>query len=451
MQKYIANYKDNIKVALPVIISQAGQTLTNLVDTMMIGHYNTLSLSASAFVSSVFIIFLVFGIGFSSGLTPLVGKAYGENSYNNTGVLLQNSLLLNIIIGFLILITLNSSTPLLYHMGQATEVVDAGKNYFKIMSWSLLPIMVFFSFKQFGEGVQSTKPAMFITLGCNLLNIFLNYLFIYGNWGFEEMGLDGAGYATLIARILMAISMASYILGKAHFRKFIHTFFTSSINKKTLKEVLQISFPISLQYIMEVAAFGIGSILVGNVGKTEIAAHQIVIGIVSTTFMMSSGLAAAITIRTSNELGKNNIQKVRTITWSGLHIVIAFMIITSIVFILGKDFFPSLHTNDMEVIRIAAPLMVIAGLFQLFDGTQVVSFGGLRGISDVKIPTFIAFIAYWVISLPIGYILTFPLGFREAGIWYGFLCGLGTSSILLTLRFNYVTKKLLKRSSADSL
>ncbi|MEH0157518.1 MATE family efflux transporter [Limibacter armeniacum] len=440
LRKYVAHYRDNLKLAIPVVISQAGQTLTNVADNVMIGHYNTLSLSAAAFVNSVFVIFLVLGIGFSIGLTPLVGQAFGQQKYEDTGHLLKHSLLLNVVLSLIVLIILNNSTPLLYHLGQEAEVVTTGITYFKVLNWSMLPIMVFFTFKQFAEGVSSTKPAMVMTLISNGLNVFLNYLLIYGNWGFPELGLDGAGYATLTARIAMALGMAYYTMSSKRFRAFLNTFFDLSYVWSTFKSILKISFPISMQFVMEVAAFAIGAIMVGKIGKTEIAAHQIAIGMASVTFMIASGVASAVTIRTSNQLGAGKIGEARLLTWSALHIIILFMCMTSVVFMLGNRLIPSLHTPDEAVIRIAAPMMIVAAFFQLVDGIQVVTFGALRGISDVKIPTIIAFFAYWVIALPAGYIMAFYLGFNELGIWYGFLLGLSTAAILLTIRFHFATR-----------
>ncbi|GAA4849453.1 MATE family efflux transporter [Algivirga pacifica] len=441
-KKYINHYQENFRLAVPVVIAHIGQMLTNIADNVMTGHYSTLSLSASAFMNSVFIIVMVFGIGFAQGLTPLIGKAIGQKELQRTGHLLRHSLLLNTAVVAILLLILNNTTPLLFHMGQVDEVVREGIPYYKVINWSLLPMIVFFSFKQFAEGNASTKPAMIITLGANVLNVIINYILIFGKWGAPEMGLIGAGIATLIARVTMAIAMAAYILYTPRFKEHLKGFYERSISSTLLWDLIKVSFPIALQVVMEVAAFAIGGIMVGQLGKNEIAAHQIAISLSSVTFMMANGLSAAITIRNSGAHGQNNYTEARDISWAGLHMVIIFMLFSSVVFILGSEWMASLYTPDLTVVKMAIPMIGIAALFQLFDGIQVLSFGALRGISDVKNPTIIAFIAYWLVSLPTGYLLAFHSPLRELGVWVGFLAGLSTASVLLTLRFHKITRKM---------
>jgi MATE family multidrug resistance protein len=339
----------------------------------------------------------------------------------------------------LLFIALEAFTHYMPRLGQSPDVLRLAVPYYHLLNWSLVPLLLFFTFKQFAEGVESTKPAMVITLFVNVLNIFLNYLLIFGHWGFEAMGLVGAGYATLIARVLQAVLMIAYVLSVRYFRPFVHELFRWRFGKAFFWHILQISIPIGLQYIIEVGAFAAGAIMIGWLGEAPLAAHQIAIGLAALTFLMASGIATAVTIRTSNLLGAGQVRQVRIATTAGLHLGIAFMTFTALGFLLGYQWLPSLHTTDATVIEIASGLMLIAAVFQIFDGIQVTNLSALRGIADVRIPTLLALLAHWGVSLPIGYLLAFHFGFEEKGIWMGFLSGLLTMALLTLNRFFRIT------------
>jgi len=341
--------------------------------------------------------------------------------------------------------------PLMDYMGQEKEVIEESKPYFFVIAISIIPLMLFYNFKQFNEGVESTKPTMYIALGSNALNVFLNYLFIYGHWGFPEMGLLGAGYATLISRIVMAIALAVYTLKAPFFAPFVQEMKNTRIRLSECLKIYRIGIPIAGQMLMEVTLFALGAIMIGWIGKNELAAHQAIISVAALTYMIANGLAAGTTIRVSNQLGKGNFIDMRKAAHVGIAMGVVFMTVTAILFVLFRQELPALFVKDdeIEVIMIGAQLMVIAGFFQLFDGIQVVALGALRGLHDVKIPTFLTFIAYWVLGMPTCYLLAFTFGIGVEGIWYGFLVGLGSASVLLAIRFEKTSKKIIAREQSS--
>jgi MATE family multidrug resistance protein len=287
---------------------------------------------------------------------------------------------------------------------------------------------------------------MIVTIGSNVVNIFLNYVLIYGKLGFPALGLNGAGYATLISRIFLAIVMWMYIRKSSQYRPYLALFKTIRLQWKKAKEMLRIGLPAGLQFMFEVGAFGMSTIMIGWFGAKALAAHQIVINMASVSYMMASGLAASATIRVGNQLGKKDFGTLREVAFSTFIMVIIFMSCFAMLFIVGRSFLPSFYIHDPEVIAIASTLMIIAGLFQLSDGIQVVGLGSLRGLADVKIPTIFTFIAYWIIALPLGYILGFTFNLGVNGIWIGLSCGLTLSAVLLFFRFKNITKRMENRT-----
>lgn len=445
-RKYYAYYRQNLQLAIPVIVSQAGQMITGIVDNAMVGHVDKTLLAASAFSNSVYHMVMLFGLGFTIGLTPLVGNAFGVRDYAKIGSLFRHSLILNFLMSVVLIALLILVESQLHRFGQEEAVLKEAYPYFRILTYSLLPHLLFMTAKQFAEGVASTKPAMVFTITSNLLNIFLNYLLIYGKWGFAPMGLVGAGIATLCARIFQALAMWAYVLSSKRFRPFLRRFFEKAFNRVTFREIFVLSFPIAFQIIIEVFAFAFGTIMMGWVGSTELAAHQIALGLASLTFLMASGFSTAVTIKASELVGAKQIQQARTAVYAGLHLTLLFMSLSAMFFMTFRYFLAALHTQDTEVIAVTVHLLIIAAMFQLFDGTQILALGALRAIADVKVPTFIVFIGHGLITVPVGYWAAFVLNLKETGIWIGFLAGLMTVSVLLMLRFELASKKILKNA-----
>lgn len=443
-KSYKLYYLSTLALAGPVMISQLGHTLVHTADSIVVGHFaGTVPLAAVSLVHSVFMIVMVIGIGISYGLTPLIAQENGRKNYVECGVLLSNSLWINVLAGALLFcLVYFGSMAAVDHLDQDPDVVREAKPYLFILSLSMMPLMVFNAFKQFAEGLGFTKQAMRITIWGNVLNVLLAIVFVKGMFGLKPMGISGVGYATLIDRFLMAIVMGTYVFRSIDFKRYLQQFRLLYLDGARCLAILKIGAPVAMQYVFEVGAFAAAAVMAGTIGASEQAAHQVAITLAAMTYMMASGIAAATTIKTGNSFGQRNFPRLRRFAISSYHIVLVFMGITALLFALLSQYLPWIFTKDTLVIGIAAQLLVIAGLFQLFDGTQVVGLGILRGIGDVNIPTLITFVAYWVIGLPVAYGLGLALGFGVLGIWYGLTLGLLTSSVLLYLRYRKVSGKL---------
>jgi MATE family multidrug resistance protein len=441
--KYKAHYRDNLNLAIPVVISQLGHTLVQTSDTIIVGHFaGTVSLAAVSLANSIFIITLVIGIGISYGITPLIAQHNGRNNYAECGQLLSNSLFINIITGVVLFtLTFFGSQLLLDHLDQTPAVVHQAKPFLVLLGLSIIPMLVFNTFKQFAEGLGFTKQAMMISIWGNLFNICLGIVLVKGLFGISPMGVKGVGYSTLADRCIMGTVMGIYVFRSANFRKYLKGFVLTNISRLRCLQLLRIGAPVALQYTFEISAFSAAAIIIGTIGYHEQAAHQVAINLASITYMMASGLSAAAAIKSGNYFGSNEHQKLRHSAISSYHIVLVFMLIAASVFTIFNHLLPWIYTSDRVVISIAAQLLIIAAFFQLFDGTQVVGLGILRGMGDVNIPTLITFIAYWVVGLPVGYLLGLQMHLGVKGVWYGLVLGLMVSSILLFFRFQFISRK----------
>lgn len=439
---YIPFYKRNLHLAFPIVLSQMGQVSVSLVDNMMVGHVGTTELAAAAFANSVFIIGMVFGMGVTLGLTPLVGVSFGKKDVHSTVTWLKNGMLSHLIAAVFLALIMFGVYFLLPFMNQPEDVLELAKPYFLLLCISYLPFMMFFSIKQFFEGIGNTKMAMHITLTANVVNVLVNYIFIFGKMGAPAMGLIGAGIGTLTSRILMPIMFVAYIVwNKEHLEYFVK----ARMEKLSLERIirlLKIGIPIGFQLIVEVTAFAVGAVMMGWLGEIPLAAHQVAMGMASFTYMISLGVSQANTIRVSHQIGVKDFVSMRSAAFASTHLVLAFMSLAALVFIFGRELLPYLFTVDPAVVNIAASLLIIAAIFQFFDGLQVVMQSTLRGMADVTVPMFIAFIAYLLIGLPTSYVFAFNFGIGPEGIWYGYVVGLAVAGILFYFRFKNNLKKL---------
>lgn len=443
--KYRPYYQANLKLAIPVVISQMGHILVQTADSIVVGHFaGTIALAAVSLVNSIFMITLVTGIGIAYGLTPLVAQENGRENYQECGKLLLNSLVLNLITGVLLYVLVYfGSLSIIDYLDQAPEVVFLAKPYLSLLSFSIIPLMIFLTFKQFAEGLGFTKQAMSISIWGNVLNIVLGIILVKGMFGIKSMGVSGVGIATLVDRVLMMIAMMIFVFRSRYFKEYLKSFGWSAFDKLRCKKLLKIGAPVALQYTFEVGAFGGAAILVGTLGAVQQAAHQVAISLASMTYMMASGVSTAATISAGHNYGKKNFTQLRLSAVSNYHIMLVLMSTTALIFIILNKFLPWLYTSDESVIVIAAQLLIIAGFFQLFDGAQVVGLGILRGIGDVNIPTIITFVAYWIIGLPCGYYFGIASELGVLGIWYGLTLGLLVSAGLLFFRFHYYSQKMI--------
>ena len=429
-----------------------GHSFVQFADNIMVGQLGTAELAAVSLGNSFVFIAMSLGIGFSTAITPLVAEADGAGNAKDGKSALKHGLLLCTVLGFSLFGIILLAKPLMYLMKQPPEVVELAMPYLDLVAFSLVPLIIFQAFKQFSEGLSQTKYPMYATVIANFVNILLNYLLIFGAWGFPKMGIVGAAVGTLVSRIVMVIFLWVLLKNKKKFHHYVTGFNFKKIEKRVMKKIIDLGFPSALQMFFEVAIFTAAVWVSGVLGKNSQAANQIALNLSSMTFMVGMGLGVAAMIRVGNQKGLMDFKELRRISQSIFLLTLILEVIFAICFIALNDFLPTIYldlgdaTNLMdntEVIKIAAELILVAAVFQISDGLQVVVLGALRGLQDVKIPTIITFIAYWVIGFPISFYLGLYTSLESTGIWIGLLAGLTASAIMLYLRFNYLTKKLI--------
>lgn len=444
IKEYIPFYKRNLVIAIPVILSQAGQVSVQIVDNIMVGHLGTVQFAAASFAGTVVICGIVFGMGFSFGLTPLVGEAFGRGKHREAAGLFKHSVLTNLILSIALASLMFLLTFFMKYMGQPPEVVRLAVPFYQWLVASIIPFLIFFSFKQFAEGIGNTKVAMFITIGINILNIILNYLLIYGKFGLPALGINGSCIATFISRLCMPVAMLIFFFKKRSFNRYFYFFKQTKFQIQTIMRLFSIGLPIGVQMVMEVAAFSLGSIMMGWFGDIYIAAHQIVLTLSTLTYMISNGIASGTMIRVSHQLGAKRYKDMRYAANASFHMALVFMSLAAIIFIFFRSWLPMIFTSDPLVISSASILLIVAGFFQVFDGMQTVALGALRGISDVKIPMYCSFVSYILLALPVGYFCAVTIHLGPIGVWIGFLFGLFFAAVTFFLRFNKLSKVIIK-------
>ena len=456
-QTYWPYYKRNLKVAMPVMLTQFGAAMVGLADSIMVGHYGTTDLAAVSFSNALFFTVMVFTMGTLMGITPLVGHVHGrleklmaqgttdeeiEHKHEQIASYLSNGLVFTGLMCLLSLAILAPCIPFLDVFGQEPEVVSCARPYYILIVLSIIPFLLFTFFKQYLEGLGNTFVAMMITLGCNLLNIFLNWIFIFGHFGFEPMGAEGAGWATLIARSLMPVCFIIAMLSKADWRRYITALRKWLITRREVEHLFAIGTPIGLQSFAEAFLFTASFVIIGWISKEALAAHHIANQMADLTFMLALGIGSATTIRVSHQLGKGDLHAVRMASNASVHLCLLMNTIGAAIMIFGRNYIPYIFTNDPEVVPIASTLLVIAGTLQYADGLQCIGAAMLRGIQDVRVPMRIALFAYIAVALPLGLALTFPLGLGAQGMWIAFVIALAIPAVLFHIRFNRQLKRL---------
>lgn len=428
------HFRKNIVLAYPVVIGQLGHIMVNVADSMMVGRVGVVPLAGATFASTIYMTLLLFGLGVSYAITPLVA-AEDKNNRSKLLSFLQDGFLMNLILGILLAIIGYSASFFLEYFGQLPEVVVEAKGYLQVMSLSIIPLMVFQTFRQYTEGLSDTINPMTVSVVSNLLNIGLNWVFIFGHFGITAMGLFGAGLATLIARVLM-VPMIIFLTRKncAGFRWHFQLL--------GIRQLLKIGLPSGLQFIFEVGAFAGAGIMVGWMGAEQLAAHNIALNLSSITYMGATGIAAAGAIRMGNQLGLKDKPNLRLAGFTSFITATAFMSFCAVLFIFFRNFLPTLYVNDPLVISMAGTLLLVGAAFQISDGLQTVGLGVLRGLRDVKIPTLVTFIAFWVVSLPLSYFLGFILNLGVNGVWIALSIGLTIAAVFHIWRFNVLSKRL---------
>lgn len=432
-----------IKLAYPVIIGQLGIVMMGVVDSIMVGRLGSVPLAAASLGNSLIFIILIIGIGSSSVVTPLVAILVGGKRFSECGVYFRQSLLVNMLLSLVMIGIILIGVNFIHRLNQPDEVIELTIIYMSIVGLSALPLMFYQTYKHFIEGFSIMKPAMIIALLANIINAFANWVLIFGELGFPKLGLAGAAWATFASRVFMALVIMFYVMRNEKFKQYDVTFHFRSINFPVIKKILRLGLPSGFQYFFEVGAFSFAVVMIGWIGTNELAAHQIAINLASISFMGVLGISQAASIRVGNAMGEQSVSKIRKAGFTAIVLGASIMSLAGLTFILLNKFLPTLYIDDEAVISIASRLIIIAALFQLSDGTQAVGIGVLRGLTDVKGPTIITFVAYWMISLPIAYLLAFNFNLGVEGVWIGLLIGLTVSAILLTFRFNHKSKKII--------
>jgi len=444
MNLFANEIKKTVYLSFPIVVGQIGQLLMSVVDNIMVGKVGVQALAASSIANALFTLVMVVGFGISLAITPLTAIALGQGKDKECGVILRQGLILNLFCGIVLCgITLVLAECIRF-MNQPMDIVAPAALYMKVLGFSLIPMMIFQSYRQFAEGVSFLKPAMIITLLANLINIFVNWVFIYGNLGAPAMGLTGAGFATISSRVFMAILLVIVVIKSQYLKRFDPTLNYRKIDFFIMKKLLKIGIPGGCQYFFEVSAFAASSIMIGWIGATELAAHQIALNLASISFMVALGISSAATIRVGNAVGKNDISATRTAGFSATILCAVFMASAGLFFIQFRQVLPGFYLLETKVIEMASAVLIIVAIFQISDGTQAVGLGILRGITDMKIPTLFTFAAYWLLGLPSGYILAFKFDMGIMGVWYGLLVSLTISACLMIMRFHFKSKRLIQ-------
>lgn len=437
---YERHYKALFLLGLPIVIGQVGVIVLGFADTLMIGHHSTAELGAASFVNNLFNLAIIFSTGFSYGLTPVVGGLYGVRKFAPAGQALRCSLLANFLVGILLTVIMGVVYLNVERLGQPEELIPLIKPYYLVLLVSLVFVLLFNGFKQFTDGITDTRTAMWILLGGNVLNICGNYILINGKLGLPELGLLGAGVSTLFSRIVMLVVFAWVFFRSRRFLRYKLGFFRLGWSRGVFRQLNALGWPVGLQMGMETASFSLSAIMVGWLGTIALASHQVMLTISQFTFMMFYGMGAAVAVRVSNFKGQNDIVNVRRTAYAGAHIILAMgVVLLSIVYLLRYQV-GGWFTDDVEVSAMVVTLMAPFLAYQFGDGMQINFANALRGISDVKPMMLIAFIAYFIISLPTGYFFGFVLDWGLLGVWMAFPFGLSSAALMLWLRFRYKTR-----------
>ena len=440
MPPYREHYKELIKLGLPIVIGQLGVILVSFADTFMVGWHGTEDLAAASFVNNIFNLAIIFATGFSYGLTPVVGKLFGEGKHKEAGAVLKNALLTNGAMSLLVIAAMGVLHHNVGRLGQPAELLPLIRPYFAVLLLSLPFAMLFNAFKQFIDSITDTKTAMWIMLSGNIINIIGNYLLIFGKCGLPELGLLGAGIATVLSRMAMLALALTVLLKSRRYRTYLQGFFGGKITAQEQKRLNRLGLPVALQMGMETASFSLATIMVGWLGTNALAAHQIMCTVGQLGFMMYYGMAAAVAVKVSNYNGTGNMPDIRRSANAGFKIIVVMAIIASLTVWLIRNRMGFFFTDNVDVALLVTQLAVPFILYQVGDGLQCNFSNALRGIADVKPVMLYAFIAYFIISLPVGYLFAFTFRMGLTGIWLSFPFGLTSAGVMFYLRFMKKTR-----------
>ncbi len=437
---YIEHYKSLLKLGIPIIIGQLGMIVQGIADSAMIGHYGPSSLAASGFVNNIMNLAIIFGMGFSYGLTPVVGRLFGEGEQAKVSRALKSSIGANLLLSAIVVAILTATLLNISHLGQPEELIPLMGPYFLTLIISVPFMQLFYGYKQFSDGIGDTRMPMWVMLGGNIFNILGNYLLIFGKCGLPEWGLFGAGVATMLSRVLMWLVMHIAFHFGSRYRTFRAEYARVSFSLGDFKLLNRLGWPTALQMGMETGSFSLSALYMGWIGATALASHQILCIVGTTCYMVYYGIGAAVTIRESHFHGRGDLKSIRRTAFSGFHLILLFGLIAATLIFLSRHHLGALFTDDLDISLMTASLVIPFVAYQFGDGLQCCFANALRGIEDVKIMVWYAFIAYIVISLPLSYIFAFPCGLGAIGVWMGFPFGLTSAGLMFLLRFLHKTR-----------
>ena len=457
LSNYTKEFRYNLQLAYPVIMGMLGHTLVGIIDNMMVGQLGATELAAVSLGNSFVFIGMSVGIGFSTAITPLVAASDREEAKQHAKSVFHNGLFLCTVLGMFLFGIIFLSKPLLYHMGQPAKVVELAKPYLDIVAFSLVPLVMFQAYKQFADGKSQTKYSMYATILANLVNVVVNYFLIFGIWFFPALGVVGAAIGTIVSRLVMLWMMHLLLKHNPKFDYFLTGFKWSSVRANILKKIVSLGTPSALQMLFEVALFTSAVWLTGILGTNSQAANQIALSLASFTFMFAMGFSVAVMIRVGNQKGLLDYPKLRLVAMSNFLLVLLLQFGFAMLFVMLHQFLPLLflessqqnQANIHEVYTIASQLLIIAALFQLADGLQVVVLGALRGLQDVKTPMYYTFIAYWLVGFPVSAYLGLYTNLGAKGVWWGLFAGLMAAAMLLFYRFHKITNQMINHPYFD--
>ena len=455
LSNYTKEFSYNLKLSTPVILGLLGHTLVGMIDNIMVGKLDPINLAAVSLGNSYIFVAMSLGIGFSAAITPIVAEAHSERNNEKLKTSFINGFILCLFLGIFLYGSILLLKGTLIYLDQPQEVVRLALPYIDIVAISLIPLLLFQALKQFVDGLSKTIYPMYATVLANIINVIINYILIFGMLGFPKLGIIGAAIGTLVSRFIMFSFLFYMLMNKEIIYDYISDLKSFVYNRFMIKKILSLGFPTSLQMFFEVGLFTSAIWLSGLLGEIPQSANQIVLNISSMTFMVASGLSVSAAIRAGNQKGLKNYKELKRISLSILLLGICFASIFSLVIYLLRDYLPYIYIDinnqenyfeNIRIVSIASKLFIIVAIFQLVDSAQVIVLGTLRGMQDVKIPTIIVFIAYWIIGFPISFVLGDESLMAESGIWIGLLSGLTFSSLFLYLRFLYLTNKMIKKT-----
>ena len=438
--------QETLKLALPVMLTQVGQVSVNLFDNIIVGKLlGAQALASVSLGNAIFFSIFIFGMGFSLAIPPLVSEAHSQHNHDKISSVFRHGFVVNLLIGLLLIGLIFCLIPFLPHLGQPKEILPDTISFLSIVTLSIFPFMIFQTMREVSEGLSFTIGVTKATIIANVINIILNYVFIkIFSWG-----VAGSAWATFIARVFMMIFIYFVLLKEEKTSRYIKDFSLklNLFKKEIFEKLIRLGFPTALQMFFEVTAFAGAAFICGLVSARDIAAHQIALSMASFTFNLCIGFSVASTVMIGRKLGEKDFVNLEKVGFNNLKIAFLFMLACGIFFIFGRNILPTFFTKkeDIDVILLASKLMIIAALFQLSDGIQVTALGCLRGIQDVKIPSILTFIAYWVVAIPLGYYLTITQKMGAFGMWIALGIGLTISAVLLVLRFRNLSEKKIKK------